>query len=57
LFDDLASGRANAMAAMLRGAVAVDGDRTLMIRFQRLFPPAVARTSAPDDRSTGRRRG
>jgi putative sterol carrier protein len=57
LFDDLASGRANAMAAMLRGAVAVDGDRTLMIRFQRLFPPAVARTSAPADRSTGRRRG
>jgi putative sterol carrier protein len=57
LFDDLASGRANAMAAMLRGAGAVEGDRTLLIRFQRLFPPAVARTSGPADRSTGRRRG
>jgi putative sterol carrier protein len=57
LFDDLVSGRANAMAAMLRGAVALEGDRILVIRFQRLFPPSVARASAPADRSTGRRRG
>jgi putative sterol carrier protein len=57
LFDDLVSGRANAMAAMLRGAVGLDGDPMLLVRFQRLFPPGVARASAPADRSTGRRRG
>jgi putative sterol carrier protein len=38
LFDELAAGRANATAAMLRGAVTVEGDPELLVLFQRLFP-------------------
>jgi putative sterol carrier protein len=38
LFDGIASGKQNAMAAVLRGAVAVDGDLELLRLFQRLFP-------------------
>ena len=38
LFDDVASGRANAFAALLRGAAEVEGDVQLLVLFQRLFP-------------------
>ena len=38
LFDGIASGEANAMAAFLRGAVEIDGDRGLLLAFQRAFP-------------------
>ena len=38
VFDRLATGQANAMAALLRGAVAFEGRPELLIRFQRLFP-------------------
>ena len=38
LFDDIASGDANATAAVLRGAVSVEGDPELFTLFQRLFP-------------------
>lgn len=38
VFNDLASGKTNAFAAVLRGAVAVDGDPELLIIIQRLFP-------------------
>jgi hypothetical protein len=38
LFDRLASGTANAMAAALRGLVQASGDLSLLISFQRLFP-------------------
>ena len=38
LFDRIASGRQNAMAALLRGAVEVQGDPTLLAPFQRLIP-------------------
>ena len=38
LFDRMASGRANAMAAVLRGAVLVRGDLDKLVAFQRLFP-------------------
>ncbi len=38
LFDGIASGRTNALAAMLRGAVGVEGDIQLLVLFQRLFP-------------------
>jgi hypothetical protein len=45
LFDRMASGNANAMAASLRGLVAPVGDLRLLIQFQRLFPgPAGGRT-------------
>jgi putative sterol carrier protein len=38
LFDDVASGRANAFSALLRGDVEVEGDVQLLVLFQRLFP-------------------
>jgi putative sterol carrier protein len=38
VFDKIASGRLNAVAAMLRGELAVDGDWRLLVRMQRLFP-------------------
>jgi putative sterol carrier protein len=38
LFDRIASGRENAMAAALRGQVGIEGDRELLVWFQRLFP-------------------
>ena len=38
LFDDIASGDVNALAAILRGAVSVEGDPELFALFQRLFP-------------------
>lgn len=38
LFDDVVSGKTNAMAAMLRGALSVEGEVHLLVPFQRLFP-------------------
>ncbi len=38
LFDRIAVGEENAFAAMLRGAVALEGDAGLLVVFQRLFP-------------------
>jgi putative sterol carrier protein len=38
LFEDVAAGKANAMAAVLRGIMVVEGDLGLMMTFQRLFP-------------------
>jgi len=38
VFDSLARGESNAMAAVLRGTVLVEGDPRLLVRFQRLFP-------------------
>ena len=38
LFDNIARGKQNGMAALLRGAVVVEGDPTLLASFQRLFP-------------------
>ena len=38
LFDGIATGQQNAMAAVLRGEVDIDGERTLLVRFQKLFP-------------------
>ncbi|SFK75751.1 SCP2 sterol-binding domain-containing protein [Geodermatophilus ruber] len=36
--DDVVSGRTSALAALLRGAAAIDGDFELMVLAQRLFP-------------------
>lgn len=44
LFDEIVSGRANALAAVLRGAATADGDLGLIMSFQRLFG---ARTGEP----------
>jgi hypothetical protein len=38
LFERIATGRENAMAAFLRGAIAPQGDVSLLLRFTRLFP-------------------
>jgi predicted lipid carrier protein YhbT len=38
LFDAIVAGRENAMAALLRGAYRPEGDLTLLLNFQRLFP-------------------
>jgi hypothetical protein len=46
LLDRIVTGRANAMAAMLRGEILVEGDRALCVRLQRVLPgprqPALA---------------
>jgi putative sterol carrier protein len=49
VFDGVASGKVNAMAALLRGAIAVEGNVALMARIQRLLPgpPQSARRAAP----------
>jgi SCP-2 sterol transfer family len=54
LFDEMVTGRANAMAAMLRGALTFQGDAAILVQFQRLFagPPASARQQPV---GTGRR--
>jgi putative sterol carrier protein len=38
LFDQIASGRRNAMAATLRGELVPEGNLSLLMVFQRLFP-------------------
>jgi putative sterol carrier protein len=38
LFDSIASGKTNALAAILRGEVGVEGDVRLLVAFQRLLP-------------------
>jgi len=38
LFDAIASGRANAFAAALRGEIDLEGEAALLLEFQRLFP-------------------
>jgi hypothetical protein len=45
LFDRMAGGRANAMAAVLRGAILVRGDLDKLVAFQRLFPGPPGRTT------------
>jgi putative sterol carrier protein len=38
LFDGIVTGQQNAMAAVLRGEVGIEGERTLLVRFQKVFP-------------------
>ena len=38
LFDAIAAGEVNAMAALLRGALTVEGDPEVLVRFQSLLP-------------------
>ena len=48
LFDEIASGKTNGMAALLRGALSVEGDIQLLALFQRLFPgPSRSRKRRP----------
>lgn len=57
VFDDLATGRANALAAALRNELVIDGDPSLLVRFQRLFPAPTGRRKTVSDRGVGKRRG
>ena len=45
VFDKVASGRLNAVAAVLRGDLQVEGDWRLLVRMQRLFPGPRRKTS------------
>ncbi len=48
LFDRLARGEANALASILRGLISAEGNPSLLVRFQRLFPgPPSARAAQP----------
>ena len=57
VFDDLARGRANAMAAALRGQLHLEGDPSLLVRFQRLFPAPTGKRVTSSARTVGKRRG
>ena len=51
LFDSMATGKVNAMAAALRGVLAPEGNLGLVISFQRLFPgPPRSRTRSSASR-------
>jgi putative sterol carrier protein len=52
LFEGMATGRVNAMAASLRGVVGLEGDLGLVMSFQRLFPSPPRRRRAS---ASGRR--
>ena len=56
-FEELASGRANVMATLLRGRLEADGEPEFLIRFQRLFPAPVKRKMTASARTVGKRRG
>ena len=57
LFDGIASGRTNALAALLRGAMSVEGDVQLLVLFQRLLPgPPRSRRPRPIPASARRQR-
>jgi len=57
-FEELASGRANVMATLLRGRLEADGEPELLTRFQRLFPAPVKRKMTTSSaRTVGKRRG
>ncbi len=46
VFDKVVSGRLNAVAAVLRGDLRVEGDWRLLVRMQRLFPGPPRRRGA-----------
>lgn len=54
LFRALVGGETNAMAAVLRGEVAVTGDPELVVAVQRLFPGPTRRTGGPRPPEGGR---
>jgi putative sterol carrier protein len=55
LFDGIASGKTNAMAALLRGAMGVEGDVQLLVLFQRLLP-GLSRSRRPRPKAASARR-
>lgn len=57
LFDELVSGKANAMAAALRNELTMEGNPGFLVRFQRLFPAPTGRRMPSSARTVGKRRG
>jgi putative sterol carrier protein len=51
LFADLATGKENAFAARLRGAIGVEGDMRLAVLFQRILPNPQSSKRGPAGRS------
>ncbi len=56
LFARIAAGEVNAFAAVLRGAVTIEGDPRLLVLFQRLLPGPPSRRRARRTAASGRRR-
>jgi putative sterol carrier protein len=57
VFERIVKGEMNAMAAVLRGLIHVDGDPASFVLFQRLFPgPPGATRRPPSTRSTRTKR-
>lgn len=57
LFDRMATGQANAMAAALRNELTIEGDPSFLVRLQRLFPAPTGRHMPSSARTVGKRRG
>lgn len=57
LFEELATGKANAMASALRNELTMEGDPGILVRFQRLFPAPTGRRMRSSARTVGKRRG
>ena len=55
LFEGIASGEENLMAAMLRGALTFQGNAHLLLAFQRLFPGPPSSRDQQGTASSGRR--
>ena len=56
LFARIAAGEVNAFAAVLRGAVTIEGDPRLLVLFQRVLPGPPSRRKARRAAESGRRR-
>jgi putative sterol carrier protein len=56
LFDRIVGGEVNATAAVLRGAVTIDGDMELLVQLQKLFPGPPAKRRRRPNGANGRRR-
>jgi hypothetical protein len=56
VFDQLATGKHNVLAALIRGEVAAQGDPNLLVLVQRLFPRPSRRRARRPASSTARRK-
>jgi putative sterol carrier protein len=56
LFDRIVDGEVNATAAVLRGAVTIDGDMELLVQLQKLFPGPPAKRRRRRNGANGRGR-
>src|SRR4051794_31843847 len=52
MLNRVAAGEVNAMAAVLRGAITIEGNWELLVRFQRLFPIAAERNATAAAQAT-----